>query len=347
VLGLEVWLRVSPPASWTKDRLLEGGSPDARLVRPHPYLAYALTPSLRKDSATHNALGYRGGEISTAKPPQTVRILCLGGSSTYGVGASSDLFTWPAQLQEALARIRPGLRVEAVNAGVPGYTSFESLIDLELRGVDLAPDIVVVYQGFNDLRAASRAADRVAGDNTHYRRPWTAPGGDSNGVLAYSRAALLARWLFTRFPAHVADLSEYVVVDAQAPQFVRPVGEVALASYRRNVSQIEAIAMAAGARVLIVTQAYGESTIHPDEIDIVDNGMAAFADIARDLVRRRGDPRIQLLDARRLLPRFEGVFSEIDHLSDRGAQILGGLVAERIHELGWLAEAPSPAGRPR
>jgi len=339
LLGLEVWLRLAPPRDWTAERLLEGGAPEARLVRPHPYLTYALTPSFRKDGVSHNALGYRGPETTAFKAPGTIRILCLGGSSTYGVGASSNSWTWPAQLQRALAGSRPAAPVEVVNAGVPGYTSFETLIDLELRGVDLAPDLVIVYQGFNDLRAATRAEDRVAGDNIHYRRRWTAPGGDSNGVLAYSRVALLSRWLFTAFQSRVSDLSEYVVVDAHAPQFVRPVDKAALASYRRNLIQTVAVARAAGARVLIVTQAYGEATIHPDEIEIVDGGMSAFAEIARDIVRRSGDPATALLDGRRILPAFEGVFSEIDHLSDHGVQVLGALVAEKLSALGWVSHA--------
>jgi len=336
LIGLEVWLRLAPPRAWTVERLLEGGSPKARLVRPHPYLTYALTPSYRKDGASHNSLGYRGPEIAAPKVPGTIRILCMGGSSTYGVGASSDSFTWPAQLQLALASSNPATHIEVVNAGVPGYTSFETLIDLELRGVDLAPNIVVVYQGFNDLRAATRAADRVAGDNTHYRRRWTAPGGDSNRVLAHSRIALLSRWLFTTFQSRVSDLSEYVVVDAHAPQFVRPVGEVALASYRRNLTQIVAVARAAGTRVLIVTEAYGEATIHPDEAEIVDRGMSAFAQTARDVVQRLDDPATALLDGRRVLPGFEGVFAEVDHLSDHGAQVLGTLVADKVSALGWV-----------
>jgi lysophospholipase L1-like esterase len=346
--GLELWLRLAPPRAWTLERLLAGGPPAARLVRPHPYLTYALTPAFRKDGVSHNSFGYRGPEITTPKAPGTIRVLCMGGSSTYGVGASSDLFTWPAQLQLALASSNPATPIEVVNAGVPGYTSFETLIDLELRGVDLAPGIVVVYQGFNDLRAATRAADRVTGDNTHYRRRWTAPGDDANGVLVYSRAALLARWLFTTFQSRVADLSDYVVVEAHAPQFVKPVGTVALASYRRNLTQIVAVARAAGARVLIVTEAYGEATIHPDEAEIVDGAMSAFAQIARDVVQRLDDPATALLDGRRILPGFEGVFAEIDHLSNHGARVLGVLVAEKLSALGWVphsAPAAAAGGR--
>ena len=223
-----------------------------------------------------------------------------------------------------------------MNAGVPGYTSFETLIDLDAREADFAPDIVIVYQGFDDLRAATRAQDRVAGDNTHYRRLWTPPGGDSNGVLTHSRVALLSRWLFTKFRSRTSDLSEYVVVEAHAPQFVRPVGEVALASYRRNLTQTVAVARAAGARVLLVTQAYGEATVSADEIEIVDGGMSAFAQTARDVVQRFDKPATALLDGRRILPAFEGVFAEIDHLSDHGARVLGALAAEKVSALGWV-----------
>src|SRR5262249_36875594 len=54
----------------------------------------------------------------------------------------------------------PGRAIEVVNAGADGYTSADSLIALALRGLALAPDVVVVYDAINDLRADAYAGFR-------------------------------------------------------------------------------------------------------------------------------------------------------------------------------------------
>ena len=62
-------------------------------IEPHPYLAYANKASYAKEpdeenprQVSHNSLGFRGPETTWEKPAGRFRILCLGGSSTYGFG---------------------------------------------------------------------------------------------------------------------------------------------------------------------------------------------------------------------------------------------------------------------
>ena len=43
--------------------------------------------------------------------------------------------------------------VEVLNAGVPGYNSWESAIDFQTRVLDAEPDLVVVFFGVNDVHA--------------------------------------------------------------------------------------------------------------------------------------------------------------------------------------------------
>ncbi len=67
----------------------------------------------------------------------TLRVVCFGDSSTFGIGARMQ-DTWPAQLQDMLAEdanrgtpaspeVSGARRVEVINAGVPGYTSYQGL----------------------------------------------------------------------------------------------------------------------------------------------------------------------------------------------------------------------------
>ncbi len=84
------------------------------------------------------------------KPPAVYRIACLGGSTTYGDGVDDWRLTYPALLQDSL-RAWGVSEVEVVNAGVPGYSSYESVINLEFRVLDLHPDLVFFYEAINDV----------------------------------------------------------------------------------------------------------------------------------------------------------------------------------------------------
>ncbi len=102
---------------------------------PHHYLNYAPRPGWvsadGRDCA--NSSGFRGPrEVALPKPPGTLRLAALGGSTTYSsVAAWQD--SYPHQLELALKEKhgRPG--VEVINAGVPGYDSYETLLNLQFR----------------------------------------------------------------------------------------------------------------------------------------------------------------------------------------------------------------------
>lgn len=91
-----------------------------------------------------NTRGFRSPEFSMQREPGTIRIVMLGDSSTFGWGVEASE-GYPAQLRAALAeRLRVPLeRVEVINLGVPGYSSFQGLILLQRLGLALAPDLVV------------------------------------------------------------------------------------------------------------------------------------------------------------------------------------------------------------
>jgi lysophospholipase L1-like esterase len=110
-----------------------------------------------------NSLGYRGGEMSTAPQPSTVRIACIGDSWTFGMPVGQDQ-TYPSRLATWLHRQRPGVRYDVQNFGVLGYSSFQGLRLLETRIFDFDPDIVVIGFGMNDSEVAGyRDKDMVGG----------------------------------------------------------------------------------------------------------------------------------------------------------------------------------------
>jgi lysophospholipase L1-like esterase len=110
-----------------------------------------------------NSLGYRSPEFDLQKPPGTIRIVCFGDSSTFGIGARME-DSWPALLDDFL-NARGEQKFQVINAGVPGYTSHQGLQHMRQEVDRLQPDIVFASYANNDFW---RWGDRT--DQQHARR---------------------------------------------------------------------------------------------------------------------------------------------------------------------------------
>jgi lysophospholipase L1-like esterase len=121
-----------------------------------------------------NSLGFRGDEFSREKPPGTLRIACLGASTTFCAEASGNDGTWPARLQALLQVKHPEFKVEVINAGVSGYVITESVRNLQHRVLPLEPDLVIFYEANNDMALDTRDLARrrgIIGEKEGYRSP--------------------------------------------------------------------------------------------------------------------------------------------------------------------------------
>jgi lysophospholipase L1-like esterase len=77
------------------------------------------------------------------------RIIFLGGSAAEGCGVKKrDTFT--SLLQVKLDSFFKSRKYEVVNAAVGGYTSYQLLVYFEEAILKLAPDMVILYAGYND-----------------------------------------------------------------------------------------------------------------------------------------------------------------------------------------------------
>ena len=100
---------------------------------------------------THNSQGFRDVERSFVKPPGVFRVLVLGDSFTYGVGARLQE-AYPYTLEHLLNRRQgPHPKMEVINAGIPRYWTEPERILLEQYGLKYAPDLVVVTFCPNDV----------------------------------------------------------------------------------------------------------------------------------------------------------------------------------------------------
>ncbi|MCX5692519.1 MAG: GDSL-type esterase/lipase family protein [Candidatus Omnitrophica bacterium] len=135
--------------------ILAWTSPDLLLYERHPFLEYTLRPNVEincgKIKLHINSLGFRGKEFDPddARP---FRVFVLGGSSVFN-RSGNDNIGFCAILEKKLQAKYPDRDIEIVNAGVSGYTTFHSLINLSTRILDYNPDAIIVYHSWNDIKA--------------------------------------------------------------------------------------------------------------------------------------------------------------------------------------------------
>jgi hypothetical protein len=180
---------------------------------PFPYRMHGFAPNRSADDnvhrATSNDVGMREPQpISVQKAPATVRILVLGGSAMFGIGAA-DGESAPAHLERILNGERsgdlpPGIeRVEVINAGQGWYNSTQVLIYFLTELWRYEPDIVLIVDGYNDVLhsvvwSIPPPLNQVSFDAINWMRGlpgiWDQPGWE-HAIFVGARASALRRFL--------------------------------------------------------------------------------------------------------------------------------------------------------
>jgi lysophospholipase L1-like esterase len=225
-----------------------------RLYRRHPYLNTApregASAAAFGKRASFNSLGYRSPERLKRKTPGVFRILCSGGSTTFDILATEDEETWPWILETSLRD--QGFQAEVFNAGFPGWTSLENLVSLAIRDVDLQPDVVVLFQGINDLQPASHQPFDGQYERGHARQAVRALGFELRPLAWYEHSIIVERTRDLVF----GERDPWKRFESISPTYgrVKMLPAEALAVFERNIRTFVAIATASGSEVLLVTQ---------------------------------------------------------------------------------------------
>lgn len=96
-----------------------------------------------------NSKGYRGKDFQKNKSIGTTRIIIFGGSSVFDIYQPEGK-DWP-HLVEQMLKENGFSNVEVINAGIPGHNTFDSFGRLFSEVWTLNPDIVILYEAWNDI----------------------------------------------------------------------------------------------------------------------------------------------------------------------------------------------------
>jgi hypothetical protein len=253
-----------------------------------------------------NSHGFRGEPHDSHKHV----ILFLGSSVTFGWGVRSD-DCFPALLREKLTHEGYG-GWDVVNAGVPGYSSYQSLVYLKQILDRWQPEVVIVESGINDGVQSIGLSDRQV--NSAGSRSWAEKAVWSSNVALALRYAMRNR---SKQPSRDVKVESERFFHTSI--FAAGRSRVPEDDFRENIEEFEDLASALGAELFFMFPGlyneYGEGELqksvrfdHPREIRIAAAIKAGGADDLREF----------------FLPYDEA------HLSRRGHRLAADLIWSRL-----------------
>jgi lysophospholipase L1-like esterase len=267
---------------------------------------------------------------------ESVRIFMFGGSTLWGRGAR-DEFTVPSLVARRLAEEAEGA-FAVTNFGEAGYVNTQEMIalTLELRDGNV-PDIVVFYDGANDVFAAYQAHEAGVPQN-EFRRRLDFESFETAFALRVanrlSSVALLRR-LFGS-PADSAVWSRLGLTDVET----RELAGATVSKYKGNLRQINALADAHGFQVLYFWQPViwtkAPPTAHEEKIlerfaPLQPLYRESYRLIARD-VQLEGDERFHDISSV-LNETSESFFFDYGHMTEAGNARVAAEVTSAILRL--------------
>jgi len=300
----------------------------------HHYLGYYPTPNYRNGLTYHNSLGYRNKEFPLKKPPGIFRIVALGGSSTYTIKVDDNEKMFTAELEKILKDKYGYESVEVINAGVGGYNSWESLINLQFRVLDIDPDLVIIYHGTNDVNARLVVPGVYSGDNSGRRKQWEPP------PIPFIEHSTLLR-IISRKLGLTHQVGVWSFVDTE--NYLGPVlgndDPIKLLKtnppkyFRRNLNNMIAIANANDVNIMFATWAHSPYFDDYMSLPFQQIGIQENNEVVRQVAP---DNNIPLFEFAEQMPKDRKYWADGRHVNEEGALIKADLFAKFIHESGLI-----------
>lgn len=298
------------------------------LYSADPVVGYVPTPNFAgtfaREEYEHGVrIGESGlrGEDPRPRRPETYRIVCLGDSFTWGLGVADDE-AYPHLLEQRLSRRFPGVDVQVLNAGVPGYGTADELRYFGSRVEALDPDLVIVQflaeNDFNDNRQPALGRVELRDGWLHSAEP---PRPQPQRTIDWlKRHSVLARAVSERAGYLAARLGLATATDGDR------FSQADSARAARLLGEVAALAAARGAASLFVFVTGQTPVVAERPVEV------AAARVIKEAARAAGADFLSLTPAlRRRTDRFELYYPLDGHWTARGhaaaAEVIGAYIA--------------------
>ena len=224
-----------------------------------PLVGWRVEPGTQQNfgvpTPTHvNQFGLRSPEFPLEKEDGEERILLLGDSTVYGVMVSDEQ-SFGGVLQQLLRSDSPAVRV--MNAGCPGYSSWQALQILKERLLRLRPDVVVIATLWSDAQGSEAPDSARHGD------------GEGRSLLTHSAfyVWLRAKIRRMRWQEESGETIEFRfqpprgssagppppgLPPLEGPTKLAPTHRVPLGQYRRNLQEMAQLSQSSGAQPIFL-----------------------------------------------------------------------------------------------
>ncbi len=307
---------------------------DAALARAEVY-----APALYRlaDHSGHTVNIEDGRRLTWAPPAcecRRIRIWWFGGSAAWGF-FQRDMYSLPSQL--ARAAWEQGIALDITNYAMPGYVLGQEVRQLaDLTTTEAPPDLVVFYDGFNDLMLQGRRAKvgRVADESEVTFMEDAVAALFRDGLTADPSGSV--EWTQARMDEEPGD-EEAALAPVAA--------EHAMNRYRRGVDLARRVAGTVGADVAFVFQpVLAGSPESAGGQHALSGRSRAVIQAAVDTARRHlPESVIDLSDAYRGVD--HPVFRDAVHTNEEGAAIAANRLLDSLLPRLRTADGASGQGR--
>lgn len=283
-----------------------------------------------------NSIGLRSAEIPKVKSSGEYRVAIVGASSVMGAYSKTNDHTMAAFLEARLREGMPGRSIRVINAGIAG-ADLDAQTAMLRYIAPLAPDLVVLYTGFNDLAGYCRNPGNAAAENSEWKLPMLKMPSFllSTDLVLKNTVALRAKHAAAESAVDPKALNvapfrtdlEELLDASRSLGFKTVIGSVAR-SYRQDQPVNEQNKLAATA--LYYHPCFTLQALH--QVHDLHN------DILRDVARSKGIP---VIDLARAIPGGRRYFADSSHFTEAGRRLVANALYEYIRSTAGSGTAPS------
>ncbi len=249
---------------------------------------------------------FRGRKYSLKKLKGTIRIICLGGSFTYGWPyIHNPELSYPFVLEKLLNESKfLSSKYEVINAGVGGYTSYQGLFYFKYRLIKFNPDIVIVCFGANDSNNNLEIGSFLT-DKEYYQR-----------LLKLSKNKMLFRIYNFLNNLRIYALIEKIVFNIKKI-FIRPKKRVPPSEFKSNLEEFIRLSKKYHFKLLLMLEPHRRLENFYQE---VKNNL--YCNIMYKLALKNKE--VILIDTISLVKKYrdDEIFCDIMHFNSFGYKIL-------------------------
>ncbi len=192
---------------------------------------------------------HRSVPTSAEKPDNMLRIIAVGGSTT----ANENAFKltgvdYSLALEKNLSETISGVAIEVLNAGGVGYSTAQSLINIEFRLIEYRPDIILLMHNINDC-SVNFFGEKVTSDYSNkYMKPYFLNPA-LQGTLSFTGFLTQSRFL-----VRIGLLD--VLVNKRGDLNPDADYDAGIRFFRRNIASIAGICRENKIRLILLSQPY-------------------------------------------------------------------------------------------